>query len=223
MEQTLPAITIDMYADIVCPWCYIGEARLKKALGQRPDLTVKLRWQPFQLRPDMPVTGLDWRSFAEGKFGGWEAARQMFVHVTAIGASEGVTLRYDRVASAPNTADAHRLILLAAQEDKQWEMVRLLFRAYFEEGGNLNNLHYLAQLAASVLSQPYESVLAYLESEEGRAQVSSAQEAAHAFGITGVPFFVIQGRFGISGAQPLDVFLKGLELASQSFEATLLP
>ncbi|HEX7240834.1 MAG TPA: DsbA family protein, partial [Longimicrobiaceae bacterium] len=101
---------IEVYADVVCPWCWIGERRLEAALAQRPELRVRRSWRPFQLQPQMPPGGLPWAEFAAAKFGGAERARGMFAQVAAAGAADGVRFAWDRVATAPNTVDAHRLV-----------------------------------------------------------------------------------------------------------------
>ena len=116
--MTQQPITIDLYADIACPWCYLGEARLQKALALRPELQVTEVWRPFQLQPQLPPAGLPWRGFAEQKFGGWERARGMFGQLTQLGHVEGLAFDFEHIQKANNTADAHRLILFA-EDDRQ--------------------------------------------------------------------------------------------------------
>lgn len=110
-------IHIDMFSDVVCPWCYIGERRLQAAMEQRPGLTFTRSWQPFQLRPDMPAEGVEWKQFIDAKFGGAERANEMFAHVTQVGKDEGIDFAFERVSRAANTLNAHRLILFAAGQD----------------------------------------------------------------------------------------------------------
>ena len=199
-------IRIDIYADVVCPWCYIGEKRLEKALAMRPNLTVKRRWRPFQLRPEMPEAGLPWDEFVREKFGGEENARVAFEQVTRLGKEEGIRFDFGRVASAPNTVDAHRLILYAAESDQQWAMSNALFEAYFVEGANLNDPEDLVTVAAGSGLDAIE-VRDFLASGGLNAGVWQAQEEAARLGATGVPFYVFDGRYAISGAQPVEVFL----------------
>ena len=130
---------IDIYADVVCPWCYIGERRLTEALSMRPEVEAEMRWRPFQLRPEMPEGGLPWTEFSREKFGGEAAARAAFGQVTEIGASEGLRFDFAKVASAPNTVNAHRLILFSARHGLQQETADALFKAYFSDGRNLND------------------------------------------------------------------------------------
>jgi predicted DsbA family dithiol-disulfide isomerase len=199
-----------VYSDVVCPWCYIGEKRLEKALRERPDLEVAVRWRPFQLQPGMPEGGLPWSEFARRKFGGEANAKAAFAHVAAAGEPDGVHFDFDRVASAPNTVDAHRLILFAAERGRQWETADVLFRAYFAEGGNLNDHEQLTELAYGVGLDPGE-VRAYLAGESGVAEVLASQEEAGRLGIAGVPFYVFDGRYAVSGAQPVEVFGRVLD------------
>ncbi len=208
-------MVIDVYADIVCPWCYIGVRRLTTALAQRPELQVERRWRPFQLQLDIPKAGLAWPEFVERKFGGAERARSAFERVTAIGAAESIEFDYERVAGAPNTRDAHRLVLFAAREGREWELADALFAAYFARGRDLGDHEQLAEVAASVGLSRAEA-LAYLAGDEGGAEVDASQQEAYQIGVTGVPFYVLDGRYALSGAQPVEVFLRALDLAREA-------
>jgi predicted DsbA family dithiol-disulfide isomerase len=203
-------IIIDVYADIVCPWCYIGFKRLEKAL-EAHELVVLRRWQPFQLRPEAPPQGQDWQSFAKQKFGGVAHAQAAFTHVTSLGEEEGVAFRFDRVASAPNTVDAHRLILLAREHGKEWEMAEALFRSYFTEGRNLNTIEHLLEIAQGVGLEG-DIVPPYLQGNTGIEAVLESQRVAQHYRINGVPFYIISNeggeRYGVSGAQPPQRFLE---------------
>jgi predicted DsbA family dithiol-disulfide isomerase len=201
---------IEVYADIVCPWCYIGERRLARALAQRPELRVERRWRPFQLRPEMPAAGVPWDAFVLDKFGGAERARQVFQHVTSLGAAEGIRFDFDTIASAPNTADAHRLVLLAAREGREWEMVDTLFAAYFTRGLNLNNEDDLVRVATEAGLEASEA-RAFLAGEEKADEVWQSQEEARRRGITSVPTFVIDGQYAIQGAQEPEQILRLLD------------
>ena len=208
-------LEIDVYADVVCPWCYVGEAHLEKALAERPELDVTLRWHPFQLRPEMPAGGEPWQAFAEEKFGGWERARSAFAHVAEVGARSGLEFNFDRVASAPNTVDAHRLILMAAEHDKEMETAKALFRAYFSEGRDLNNVDDLVTVAKSVGLEE-AAVRAFLESDAGEAEVRASQGRARGLGVSSVPFYVINSRYGVSGAQPPELFLQAFDTVAEA-------
>ena len=203
-------LEIDVYADVVCPWCYVGEAHLERALAERPELDVTLRWHPFQLRPEMPAGGEPWRAFAEEKFGGWARARSAFAHVAEVGARSGLSFDFDKVASAPNTVDAHRLILMAAEHDKEMETAKALFRAYFSEGRDLNNVNDLVAVATGVGLEG-DAVRAFLRSDAGETEVWASQERAQGLGVSSVPFYVLNNQYGVSGAQPPELFLQAFD------------
>ena len=195
------AMQLEVYSDVVCPWCFVGEKRLTKALADRPDLKVEVRWRPFQLQPGMPEGGLPWAEFSRQKFGGESGAKAAFSQVSAAGERDGI--RFD--------VDAHRLVLLAGNYGMQWELADALFRAYFTEGKNLNDHEELAQVASSV-GLDAEEVGEYLAGDAGDFEVRSSQEDAQRLGITGVPFYVFDGRYAIYGAQPVEVFGEALDM-----------
>lgn len=210
---------IEVYADVVCPWCYVGERRLELALAQRPDVTIERVWRPFQLRPEMPQGGLPWREFAQEKFGGWQRAQAAFAQVTQAGAADGLEFNFDRVASAPNTVDAHRLILWGRERGQEWETASALFAAYFAGGCNLNNRDELVTLMASLGFEGGE-VRDYLASEANVAEVKASQQQAGQLGVQSVPFYVLDGRYAVSGAQPVEVFVRALDTASGKMEVS---
>lgn len=201
---------IEVYADVACPWCYVGEKRLERALRYRPDLDVKRLWRPYQLRPEMPVGGVPWREFALEKFGGVEDMGRAFAHVAAADEPDGLRFDFDRVASAPNTVDAHRLILHAAGRGDQWKMADVLFRGYFAEGRDLNDTEDLAALAGEAGLDPDEAA-AFLAGNAGAQAVWESQRTAAELGVAGVPFYVVDGRYAVSGAQPAEIWLRTLE------------
>jgi predicted DsbA family dithiol-disulfide isomerase len=203
---------IEVYSDVVCPWCYVGEKRLEGALKERPDLDAEVLWRPFQLRPEMPEGGLPWWEFAPAKFGGEENMRAAFAHVSAAGEPDGARFDFDRVATAPNTVDAHRLILFARKEGREWQTADALFRAYFLGGKDLNDTDDLLAVASEAGLDP-EAAKRYPESDEGKAEVRESQREAARLGIEGVPFYIFDGRYAISGAQPVEVFLRALDAA----------
>jgi predicted DsbA family dithiol-disulfide isomerase len=206
-------VAIDVFADVVCPWCYIGERRLERALAQRPGISTRRRWRPFQLQPNMPREGIAWAEFVRTKFGGPERVRPIFDRVTAVGSSVGLTFDFNRVGNAPNTADAHRLILLAAERGDEWPLVDRLFQAHFAEGRDIGEPETLAELARSV-GLDAADVRRYLTSNRNRDAVMQNQRTAEELGIAGVPFFVFGGRYGVSGAQPEDVLTRAIDLIS---------
>jgi predicted DsbA family dithiol-disulfide isomerase len=203
---------VEVFADIACPWCYIGERRLRRAMEMRPGAVTDVRWRPFQLQPAMPAGGLPWNEFVERKFGGWQRARGMFAHVAAAGASEGIRFDFERVATAPNTRDAHRLVLLAEEHALGYEAAEALFAAYFAEGRDVGDREVLAAIGAEV-GLDAERVREALEGSAYVDEVEESQREAGENGISGVPFFVFDSRFAVSGAQPLEVFTQAIDRA----------
>ncbi len=209
---------IDVYADIACPWCYIGEKRLEQALSMRPDLKAELQWRPFQLRPEMPKEGVVWRDFEVQKFGGHEKAQQIFARVTSAGAEDGIDFRFDKIPVAPNTLDAHRLVLFAREQGREWEAVAALFAAHFTEGRNVGDLDTLVAIGEGI-GLDSAAVRDYLQSDRNAEAVTESQEEAYSVGVQGVPFYVFDERYALSGAQPLETFLWALDEVTKAESA----
>jgi predicted DsbA family dithiol-disulfide isomerase len=188
---TPAALRIDIFADVACPWCYIGERRLTQALAARPDLHVERHWRPYQLQPDLPRGGISWSDLVDQKFGGAERAAAMFGRVAAAGAADGLQFNFDRA----------------------WAMVETLFAAYFTNGRDVSDRSELVRLAAKA-GFDADSVRDYLASDANAAAVQASQRTAHQYGVQGVPFFVFAERYALSGAQPLEIFERALDLAS---------
>ena len=142
-------LQIDVISDVVCPWCFIGKRRLEQALRQfqPPDseLSIEVRWRPFQLNPDLPASGMERAEYLKRKFGA--SARDIYSRVSQVGRSVGIEFAFEPIARQPNTVDAHQLIWLAGQELRQDAMVETLFQAYFLEGADLTDRAVLLQLA----------------------------------------------------------------------------
>jgi predicted DsbA family dithiol-disulfide isomerase len=203
-------MTIDVYADIACPWCYVGRARLKQALDRRPDLDVAPRWRPFQLQPDMPAGGRDFREVLERKFGGWDRARRMFDRIRELGSELGLTFDFDAIEAAPNTADAHRLVLWAQNRGRGDATATALFRAYFSEGRNVSDADVLVDCAAAA-GLDADAARTLLDGTDYADAVRESQAQAQRRGITGVPCYVFGDRHAVTGAQPTEVFVEALD------------
>jgi predicted DsbA family dithiol-disulfide isomerase len=202
---------VEVFSDVVCPWCYVGKRRLEQALERVKGVDdPHVIWRPFQLNPAMPRSGMDRRIYLEAKFGGPEALRSMQDRVAAVGTREGIEFAFDRIQRTPNTFDAHRLIWYAKQEKKQDEVVEELFRAYFVEGLDVGGLEVLASIAQrSGLDGADAS--RFLKSNEGEAVVREEEREGHRLGIRGVPYFILNERLAISGAQPVETFVSAIE------------
>lgn len=193
-------LTIDVVSDVVCPWCFVGKRRLEKALALTPDIPTEIHWRPYQLAPDLPPEGKPRRQYMLDKFGDPERIRQIHERLTGIGAEEGIAFDFDRIAVAPNTLNAHRLILWARSPDIQAHVVEALFTAFFVEGRNLaDDAELIAIGAACGLDASLLAELFPTDADVERTQREYA--SAQRIGVTGVPFFIIAGRYGIAGAE----------------------
>jgi predicted DsbA family dithiol-disulfide isomerase len=201
---------IEVWADVVCPWCWIGETRLHRALGQRPQIQVEVVWRPFQLQPDLPPEGKPWDEVIRTKFGGPERAQAMFQQVAAAGAQDDLRFDFNAIPSHPNTRDAHRLVLLAQQSGVGRQMAEALFAANFTEGRDVGKTGVLADVAAQV-GMDRDRVARFLGGGELGREVDESQAEAASLGISGVPYFVIDGKYAFSGAQSLETFVSVLD------------
>lgn len=204
---------VEIWSDIVCPWCYIGKRRLESALATQGAAPV-IRWHPFQLNPDIPAEGVDRATYLEAKFGGAERAREIYARVEAAGREVGIAFDFARIERQPNTLDAHRLIAFAQATDpaRADALVERLFSAYFTEGAGIGEIEVLAQLADEAGLDAGEA-RAFLESGAGREEAAAADERTKAMGIGGVPFFIFNRRLAVSGAQPPEVLLDAIAQA----------
>ena len=210
--MTRPDLVLDVFADLACPWCSVGEAYLNRALAARPSLRIERRWRPFQLQPTLPASGLPLRPFFPDKFGGEKAMEAAFAHVAEAGARAGVPFDFSRLAGAPNTRNAHRVVLLAGEHRRTWETARALFDGYFAHGADLTDGETLAALAASA-GVPAEAVREMLAGDRFVDEGDESGRAAQRLGVTGVPFVVVAGRYGIAGAQPAEAVSAVLDRA----------
>ncbi|MEV4160323.1 DsbA family oxidoreductase [Nonomuraea dietziae] len=189
---------VEIFSDVVCPWCYIGHKRFARAAARHAG-EVEVTYRPFELNPTATAEGEPLLEALRRKFGGDVA--QMTSRVAAVGAEEGLELHFDRAVSA-NSFEAHRLIELASRQGLGAPMTERLFAAHFTDGLNIADAEVLAKLAAEVgVSDTGKA------GDEVREQLGRARE----LGITGVPFFLFEGEFGVSGAQPEETFLAALE------------
>jgi predicted DsbA family dithiol-disulfide isomerase len=203
-------IRVDVFSDIACPFCYIGDTRLERVLEAHPDLEMQWVWHPFQLQPDLPERGIPWETFSVQKFGGPEARRSAFKHVIQAGASEGINFDFERMPVAPNTSNAHRLVLLASKHGLGKAMALALYKAYFSAAADITDLRELERIALEV-GLVSDDIQALFSSVLHKEDVRASQLEANRLGISGVPFFVFNQKFAVSGAQPVAVFEQALE------------
>jgi len=214
MRHIVARVQVEIWSDVVCPWCYIGKRRFETALAnvstRRDTSSVEVVYRPFQLDPtaapgrSQPVV----EAYAK-KFGGPERAQQIIDHVTTLAAADGIEFRMDRALRA-NTLLAHRLLAHAEDQGRQVELKERLLRAYFTDGEDVGDPEVLARCAGDVGLDAAEA-LAYLESDAGHAEVMEQLALAHSQGITAVPTYVINAQWAVPGAQDVALFERVIE------------
>ena len=204
------AIKIDVWSDIACPWCYIGKRNLENGLAEvsadSDAPRVEVTYHSYELSPDTPVDfeGDEATFLVDHKGIDHEQARAMMDRVTDVAAGSGLAYRYDLLQHT-NTVKAHELLHFAKNKGRQLDMAERLMAAYFTEGKHVGRVDDLVTLAAEIGLDADETRDA-LESGRYLADVRADQAQAQAYGINGVPFFVIDGKYGVSGAQPAAAF-----------------
>ncbi len=205
---------IMIVSDTICPWCYVGKRRFERALAARPEITPEIEWRPFELNPQMPVEGLERKAYMRAKFGDDERAGEIYAAIRTAGEGEDIPFAFDDITRVPNTIASHRLIAWSLPRGRQDEMVEALFRAYFLDGKDIGDIDVLVEAAAAAGLKESEA-RAYLAGEEGVEETKAEAWEAKRLGISGVPCFVFDGKYAVSGAQEPEVFSQVFDLALQ--------
>ena len=196
---------LTIISDIICPWCFIAKKNLERALDLLPNRhDYSIVWCPYELNPGMPRQGMDRREYRSRKFGSWEHSLALDAQVAQAGQQAGITFRHDLMKRTPNTLNAHRLIWFAQREGVQDTMVESLFKAYFTDGRNVDDLEVLADLAAAA-GLDRAKTATFLASDEGAEEVRLEERMAISKGISAVPTFILGGDELFSGARKPDV------------------
>lgn len=201
-------ITLDIFADPVCPWCYIGKARLERALEARPEHPFVLAWHPFQLNPTMPREGMERSAYLSAKFGPKAASYAQPILEAA--AESGLTMNLGAVTRMPNTLDAHRLLHWAGVEGRQSPVMSALMRAFWREGRDIGRPEVLVEIAAQA-GLDGALIARLLASDADRDEVLSRDAHARERGVRAVPSFVIGNQHVIEGAQPAELWLRVID------------
>jgi predicted DsbA family dithiol-disulfide isomerase len=209
---------LDIFSDTICPWCYVGKRRLARALAARPQPRMAIRWRAFQLNPGMPAEGMVRERYIDAKFGSTERAKRIYEAVSVVGASEGIQFNFEAIKRTPNTILSHRLLRKASKEDKQEPLLEAMFQAYFVEGRDIGNARVLGEIGESV---GLADAGAHLAGDEGLEEVRAEDSLARRQGINGVPCFIFNYRFLLSGAQEPESFFQLFDLARED-EASAL-
>lgn len=207
MQDKMP---IAIVSDIVCPWCFIGKARLEKAL-ETHGLTdrVAITWLPYELNPDMPDEGMDRTAYLDSKFGPGKR-KEIELRLSEAALESGVTFNWGKVTKSVNTRMAHMLVAAASTVMRGSEMTATLFKAYFQDGRDIGDLDTLVAIAGE-LGFDENAARDELTNDELRETVIGLEAHAQKVGVTGVPFFIVDGKLAVSGAQTADVWAQVFE------------
>ncbi|GAB4511745.1 MAG: DsbA family protein [Anaerolineae bacterium] len=201
-------LTVDVFHDTVCPWCRIGKKNLKDAIAQY-DGEVEVRYHTFFLNNTIPVEGYPFREYMLAKGNHRVPLEQFFDGPRRAGEAAGLTFNFEQITKAPNSTLSHRLIVLTPEEQRE-AIIDALYAAYFEHGRDIGDVDVLVEIA---VENGWEADVARdtLISDAGQHEVMADADFAHQVGISGVPFFIINNTWALSGAQPVEVFLRALQ------------
>lgn len=205
-------VTVEVISDVICPWCFIGKRRLETAIlafGKPVSVT----WHPFQLNPTMPKEGISRREYRIAKFGSWERSMELDANIVTVGKQVGIHFDFDRMQRTPNTVDAHRLIWLSNKDGVHDAVVEALFQAYFAKGRDISNPKTLIDVVVEA-GLDRAKAEAMLSGNDGMEALKEARELSGRYHVEGVPFFVVNSKITLSGAQSPNVFVSAFEQAS---------
>lgn len=209
-------LNIDVISDVVCPWCFVGKRRLEGALAlwaaEYPDVQPHVRWHAFQLNPEMDPNGMDRQAYVRSKFG--DRAESVYDRVTGVGQEVGIAFEFDRISRQPNTVVPHSLIAAAEPGPEQERLVEALFQSYFMDGRDLTNTEELQSIAQSAGLAP-ALIHQAIHDPAVHAQTVACDKEARTMGVTGVPFFIFNGRVGVSGAHESQSLLQAMRESLQ--------
>ncbi|ACA17228.1 DSBA oxidoreductase [Methylobacterium sp. 4-46] len=205
-------LTISVFSDVICPWCYVGKRRLERALDQLGMReTTAVEWLPFELNPDMPVEGMERAHYRARKFG-VERSAQLDAQMAELGRQEGIHFAFDQMLRTPNTRRAHMLIAFATQHGRAGAVVDGLFRAYFEAGRDVGDPDELLNVGVAA-GLDRALVDEALNSEQLAQFVEHVEQQAAHMQVTGVPFFIVHRKWAVSGAQSTEQWIEILSAA----------
>ncbi len=212
-----PTLHIDVFSDVVCPWCFIGKRRLDKAVNDSNGrYTHRITWRPFELNPTMPRAGTDRKAYLEKKFGGPAARQALEARVAAVGKSEGIPFAFERIQRSPNTFDAHRLIWLAQREGHQDPVVEELFRAYFIEGQDIGDRRTLVEVAGLAGLDPRDRPNGSLKTMRGARPCGRRKRKGDAWASPAFLTSLSMTRLAVSGAQTAETLASVFEQAMRA-------
>jgi predicted DsbA family dithiol-disulfide isomerase len=201
---------VDIYSDTVCPWCYLGKRRFELALAGRPQYEPRINWRPFELNPDLPWEGVDRAGYLASKFGDSAHIEAGDAALVRHGSAVGLEFRFDLVKCLPNTRRSHLLIAHAARQGLASEVVERIMQAYFEEGCNIGDVGELVRLGveAGLSERETRSAMVLRAGQDG---VVAAERHAAVLGINGVPTFIFDRQYSVSGAQEIETYTQVID------------
>ncbi len=205
--MSLEKITIDVVSDVACPWCYVGKRRLEEAIKQWKGAEIEVHWHPYQLDPNMPKDGFSRDEYLVNKFGSIDKVREMTDHLTAVGKEVGIEFDFSEKWTSVNTLHLHQLLQVAGQEGFKGQLKERFLKAYFVDLNPLNDNQVLYKILAD-FNWDADKVDQIIANDTIAKKVKEQIAHSQSIGVTGVPFFIINNKFGISGAQPSSVFLE---------------
>lgn len=205
---------LDIISDPICPWCYIGKANLERAMEAAPHHSFEINWLPFQLNPEMPAAGMDRHAYLENKFGKTDAV-SFYARIEEAAGEAGLDVDFSLIEKTPNTIDAHRLIKWARNEGRQTLVVNQLFHRYFSKGQDISDHEVLLDVTVSV-GMDVDLVKRLLGGDADIQDIRDQDKRAREMGITGVPTFLVDGRYAVVGAQPSSLWAEVIEELTES-------
>jgi predicted DsbA family dithiol-disulfide isomerase len=201
---------VDIFSDTICPWCYLGKRRFELALAARPQYEPRIDWRPFELNPDIPWEGAERAAYMAAKFGDMSKIEENQATLVRLGQAVGLEFRFDLIERVPNTRRSHILIAHAARQGLASEVKERIMQAYFEEGCNIGDVDELVRLAVEAGLGEREARAAVVL-REGQDGVVASERHAAVLGITGVPAFIFDRQYSVSGAQEIETFIQVID------------
>ena len=207
---------LDIFSDPICPWCYIGKARLEKALEQRPDHPFVVEWHPYMLNPSMPPEGMDRREYLQAKFGPPDDVVKAYLPVSDAATEAGIPMDLSKITRTPSTLDAHRLIHWAGLDGRQNAVVNALFKAYFVQGLDVSQHEVLLTIAQDC-GLDRAMIARLLETDSDTDDIRARDADIRARGLQGVPGFLVGRTYVVNGAHPTEFWVQVIDdLTAQS-------
>ena len=206
---------IDIISDVACPWCYVGKKNLEKAISSLPDTEVEVNWHPYQLDPTIPSEGIDRETYFTNKFGSMERYEQLAANLKAAGKKAGID--FAEIKRAPNTLKLHQLLFVAGQEGIGNELKERFFQAYFIQPVDLTKEETLVQIM-SEFGWSEQRTVAVLNDESIVYQVKMEINNAYNMQVAGVPYFIVNNKYSLRGAQPPEVFMQAIQQIGTEME-----